>query len=61
MSKEFVLAVHTETHVLQRVPEHYLDTLPYFKRATKAQIEEAQTAKPKPQAKPKPAEKEGSK
>lgn len=61
MSDRFVLAVHTKTHILQRVPEHYLETFPYFKLATKAQIEEARSPKPQPKAVEKPQTKEGAK
>lgn len=59
MIDDFVLAVHTETHILQRVPKHYIDDFPYFKLATKAQVEEAQSEKT--QTKTKSATKEGSK
>lgn len=47
MADKFVLAVHTKTHVLQRVPEHYIETFPYFELATKAQLKEAQSPTPK--------------
>lgn len=59
MSDRFVLAVHTKTHILQRVPEHYIETFPYFKLATKDQLAEAKA--PKPLAVEKPNTKEGAK
>lgn len=59
MSDRFVLAVHTKTHILQSVPEHYLETFPYFELATKEQLEEAKA--PKPTAVEKPKTKEGAK
>lgn len=59
MSEEFVLAEHTETHLLQRVPRHYIDTFPYFRLAEDRAVKEDQGATPKAVEKPKT--KEGAK